>query len=148
MSVGDKVRMRWFIQADLRACVDIDALAYDDFWGEPEFTAHLRKRNGIAYIAESDEEIRGYICYESMEDHFRIVRLAVHPDDRRQGYGRYLLSRLERKFTARKCHADAVLNERNVGGLAFMRACGYRALQVLRGEFGEDDGYLMRKVMG
>ena len=83
--------------------VDIDALAYDDFWASPNSRLTCGEAVTASRTAESDEEIRGYICYESMEDHFRIVRLVVHPRRSRQGHGRYLLSRLERKVHGSKC---------------------------------------------
>jgi len=148
MAVADNLLIRWMIKDDVGACIDIDALSFDDFWGEPEFLAHSRRKDGISAVAESDGEIWGYICYEFDADHFRIVRLAVHPDDRRKGYGRALIGRVVSKLSKRRPTLLACVDERNAGGIAFLSACGLLATGVVKRQFGDSDGYLFQKVAG
>jgi ribosomal-protein-alanine N-acetyltransferase len=122
-----RLHTRWLIRVDLP---------------EETFLYVLRTRNCIGMVAERGDKVLGYMVYELHTSSLRLLTLAVHPMYRRQGVGRHLLATLTAKLSSHWRRAlVADVSERNLRAQRFLAACGLRATKVLRGHFGDWDGY-------
>lgn len=101
-----------------------------------------------SWVAEVDEQVVGFVMCRVRPSHggparrFELKHLVVASAWRRRG----IASRLLRRFDDRLRPGDrvrAVVPESNLTAQLFLRAAGFRALRVLRGRFGDEDGYLL-----
>lgn len=72
-----------------------------------------------------------------------LLDIGVAPAWRRQGIGRALLKGLEEMLRRPGDCIRVTVPETNLPAQLLLRDAGYRALSVLRGYFGTEDGYLM-----
>jgi ribosomal protein S18 acetylase RimI-like enzyme len=127
------LRRAWRI--DRSAVLDLDRLAFDDFWQlEPEglvdalhATPAVRFRIGdgstrtpVAYAITGRAGRRGYL-----------QRVAVHPDARRHGWGQTLVYDALRWLRHHDANRALVNTQwANEGALALYESCGFRRLPV------------------
>lgn len=122
--------IRWMIRRDMDDCVYIDSKAFDETWDEDEFQRVLRNRDIIGVVAESRNEIDGYMIYRLKQQTLEIIRMAVQLDERRLGVGSMLLERLIDKLeTQRRRFIEVDVPERCVGAQLFFSANGFTAWQ-------------------
>jgi ribosomal protein S18 acetylase RimI-like enzyme len=76
-----------------------------------------------------------------------IGQLIVHPDHRRRRVGSQLLEELQLRLqTLGPVRLLAVAADTQLDYHLFLRAHGFRAIEVHRGLFGEADGYLFERA--
>lgn len=129
--------IRWMVRRDMPEVLDIERLCFGDPWTEEEFVRVLRNRNciGMVFHAESDE-VAGFVIYELFKDRLDILNFAVHPFCQRRGVGAAMLGKLVSKLSpTRHTRLYADVRETNLDALAFFRACGFKAVAILRGRF-------------
>jgi len=139
-----KVHTRWMIRRDFPEVLDFEDRDPHG-WSEALFLATLRQRDTIGLVAEDPRGVVGVVVYTLHKHHLGLLRLAVHPSVRRRRVGAQLVARLVAKLGIHKRqYIDAVVRESDMGALKFFRACGFRAVELWREHFEDDDGYLMR----
>jgi ribosomal protein S18 acetylase RimI-like enzyme len=74
-----------------------------------------------------------------------LLDIGVAPAWHRRGIGRALLKGLEAMLQSPGDCIRATVPETNLPVQLLLRDAGYRALSVLRGYFGKEDGYLMER---
>ena len=118
--------------ADMREMV---AMEYDAFqpehWTDREF-AELLSHGGVVQIArrvDAPERIAGYLCASPMRRGWNLRTMSVHPECRRRGVGRELVSRFQRHIL-RGQRLIADVSELNVDAQLFFKAIGFRVRQV------------------
>lgn len=139
--------IRWMIRLDCPQMLAIESLSFDYPWTEDDFCFCLRQRNCIGQVIETGNCINGFMLYELHKSKLHILNLAVHPDVRRQGIGRAMIEKMISKLSShRRSEISVELRESNTAAQLFFRACGFRAVRVIR-EFYPDtgeDAYLMQ----
>ena len=108
----------------------------------PQFQAvrDFTKEKRAGYVATIRRFVVGFIVYDNRgRDTAQILSLAVHKSDRRQGIGGLLLNRIirlpRREIVAR-------IDERNLDAQLFLRAQGFRAVEI---EHGTPEFYLFKR---
>ena len=83
-------RMR---SADLEEVLAIERASFSMPWSRGAFLYEL-EQNRVArcYVVREDGRLIGYICLWEVADEVHVTNVAVHPDLRRRGVGRSLLS--------------------------------------------------------
>jgi ribosomal-protein-alanine N-acetyltransferase len=143
---GIPIRTRWMIRADMPEVQRIEraSFASADAWSEDDFIQCLRQRNQIGMVAldNRNEQVLGYFLYQLHKTRIQIVSLAVMPEVRRRGIASICVGRLVSKLSVnRRTRVVAEVRETNLPAQLFFRACGFKAVQVLRGKMddpGED----------
>lgn len=151
-----KVHIRWAIKCDRPQMLAIENSSYEFPWSEDDFLRRLRQRNCIGMVAETwvegtGDTVVGFVIYELHKSRLHILNLAVHPDYRGLGVGRQIIEKLSKKLTTQR--RDRLLLEvrdSNLGAQLFLRACGFRAVSILRDFYADtddagtgEDAYLM-----
>ena len=82
--------------ADVKAIWAIEKLSFPTPWGRWSFVAELGHRYSHTLVAGPSPpepfQVWGYLVFWVVEDEMHILNLAVHPEHRRRGIGRALLS--------------------------------------------------------
>ncbi|MBN2021793.1 MAG: ribosomal protein S18-alanine N-acetyltransferase [Pirellulales bacterium] len=135
------------IRRDMPEVLDIEAASFEFPWLEEDFIRCLRQRNCIGMVAEQDVGIAGFMVYELSKTRLHVLNFAVAPRLRRQGVGGQMITKLIGKLSSqRRTRIVLEVRETNLAAQLFFRACGFRAISVLR-NFYEDtpeDAYLMQ----
>lgn len=91
----------------------------------------------------SNDRVFGYACWANLDrSRAELLNLVVGPGRRRRGIGRCLFRAVA------GCAADsgrrrllALADERDDDAIGFLSSVGMRAFRVVRGRFGDADGY-------
>lgn len=94
------------------------------------------------YSAQVDWKIIvGYVIFHSFNNSYYLCRIGVHPDFQHQGIGRKILQDLLRRAKQRKRkRLYAFVTESDMQTLYFLKACGWKAIRVVRGGGKDEDG--------
>lgn len=96
------------------------------------FSRQLAWDSDLIMIAEEDGEIVGAIIGTIENNHGCYFRIAIHPDYRRQGIGKALVSAMEQRFQQRKVSRILVAgDEHNQAAMPLYEAMGYGANKIL-----------------
>jgi ribosomal-protein-alanine N-acetyltransferase len=138
-----KVHCRWMIRRDMPEVFDIENGSFKSPWNEEDFLRALRCRATIGCVAEHGETVVAFSIYRLQSKFLEIVNLAVHPKWRHMGIGTTMVNKLKSKLSShRKTRLHIILSETNLDAHLFFKACGFVALEVMRGHFENgDDGY-------
>jgi ribosomal protein S18 acetylase RimI-like enzyme len=138
--------IRWLVPTDLNTLVVIDKSCFGAHaWDAAEFEAFFDKERHAGLVAAPSGKVAGYLLYglDPLCHRGGIVRLAVRPSQQRRGLAtalvRYLLDRMH---LASLFTVLALARDRELPYHLFLAANGFRAVEVRRGLFGADDGYL------
>jgi ribosomal-protein-alanine N-acetyltransferase len=141
-----RVHIRWMIRRDMPEVLAIEHASFEFPWCEEEFLRVLRQRNCIGMVAEIGERIVGFMIYELHRNRIQVLDFATHPEFRRQGIGRQMVSKLAGKLSSqRRTRIALYVRETNLPAQHFFHVVGFRALEVLREHFPDtgEDAYTM-----
>lgn len=140
--------LRWMVRRDIPGVLAIENSRLDHPWCGANVIRALRRRNCIGMVADYDGHIEGFAIYEIHRQRIEIVRLAVHPYARREGLGRSMVEKLARKLDpVRRTRLALNVRETNLPAQFFLRAVGFRAVNVIRGHYRDtgEDAYRMER---
>lgn len=131
--------IRWQIRRDTERILTFGGL-YSE---ADEMLACLRQRNCIGAVAECGDLVVGHMIYFLECNHLRLHTVSVHPEWRRLGVGRKLLAKLVSKIPVpgRRHYIVVDVGEDNLAAHQWLKACGWEAVNVLRGGREERDLY-------
>ena len=136
--------LRWAATPDWDTIVDIDRRCFQDWWDKEKWRQVALMRHTIIYVLEDQGDIRGYVCYEYQDDKIKILNMAVDLEWWGNGYGKFMIDKVKSKLVVGKRETILVtVNERSTGVCCFFRACGFKVSEILRGHFGDNDGYVL-----
>ena len=141
-----RVHIRWMIRRDMPEVLAIEHASFEFPWCEEEFLRVLRQRNCIGMVAECGERIVGFMIYELHRNRIHVLDFATHPEFRRHGVGRQMVTKLVGKLsTQRRNRIVLCVRETNLSAQLFFRVVGFRAMEVIREHFQDtgEDGYGM-----
>ena len=135
-----KVHIRWMIRRDMAEVIRTELDSFEFSWTEEDFLKCLRQRNCIGMVAEYEERVVGFMIYELHKSKLHVMNFAVHPDCRRNGIGRQMVTKLLGKLSShRRTKITLAIRETNLGAQLFFKAVGFRASKVMR-KYYEDSG--------
>jgi [ribosomal protein S18]-alanine N-acetyltransferase len=112
----------------MSAILAIERLSFNaDAYPESLFRLYAADQRTLFLVAETDEQIRGYIIARRDRWGAEIVSLAVHPSSRRRGIGRTLLAAAVSRMRRRKAHSIRLMvHVKNIQAALFYRDLGFR----------------------
>lgn len=133
-----KVHIRWMIRRDELEVLAIENANYNEPWLEEDFLRVLRQRNCIGMVAEDGDKVVGFIIYELHKSRIEIIRMSVDPAYTRLSIGRQMVEKIQAKLSPhRRTNVCMWLSEYETDAHLFLKACGFRAVEVRRGQPSE-----------
>jgi len=140
------LNVRWMIARDLDRVMAIERESFEFPWSRKQLVGCLRQRNVVGKVAEFDDRVVGYMIYELKRGRITVLNLAVDPAERRRGIARRMVGKLAAMLKAGyRNRITLIVRETNLAGQLFFRACGFRAVTVLRRFYDDtpEDAYGM-----
>lgn len=129
-------QIRWLMRSDMYDVLQIEKASSDEPWTDRDFLKCLREQNIIGMVLETEFKLFGFMIYELHKTSLRVVKFAVHENERRNGYGRQMVGRLVDKLQQqRRTEIEIAIPERNLSAQLFFSACGFNAEEILDGEY-------------
>jgi len=130
------MHVRSFQLSDVSPVTELlqNALSEECFENTMEpFSRQLSWDSDLIVVAEEQGEIVGTLIGTIEQNHGCYFRIAVHPDFRRRGIGRSLVTAMENRFQARKVNGIFVaVDEHNAAALPLYEAMGYDENQIFK----------------
>lgn len=125
---------------DANAMFRLETLCFSLPWSIEQCQGALAQKHFVAFGLFEDKEMQAYISFFHCEKEIEIVNLAVHPQNRRQGYGFNILTLLL-QAAAKMGIQRAVLEvrESNKGALALYEKTGFHRTGI-RPRYYPDNG--------
>jgi GNAT superfamily N-acetyltransferase len=137
---GDTPAVRWLRRGDLRRLWAIERACFEKpSLNRAGIDLHLGRRCFRGLGAKVWGRLAGFLLLESWHDCLLLRHVAVQPGFRRQGLGRLLVAEAIRRAGA-GLEALAFVPERALLAQLLLRACGFRAYCVDRGNDPDDNG--------
>lgn len=142
-SLRNDVQIRWMVRRDLPEVMEIEQLSFEFPWTRDELLDALRTRYCIGMVAETKEQVVGFMVYNLLSQNIHVLNLAVHPAFRRRGVGRAMEAKLYTKIAQQKRERMiADVRDCNEIGQQFFYACGWQVWKVLREHYrNNEDAY-------
>jgi [ribosomal protein S18]-alanine N-acetyltransferase len=134
--------LRQMEPSDLPAAMEIDSLCLPRPWSEAVWREELASTFCLYLVLEEGGEIFGQIGVRHILDELHITTLAVHPEHRRRGHARTLLSAALAAFPgAHRVHLE--VRPSNAPARALYEALGFMPTGLRRRYYGDEDALLM-----
>lgn len=168
--------LRRILLRDLPTLVQIEQHPPALRWTLHEMQAVIQSANTAGWVVEVGGRVAGFLIYvaglqpEALEPddfdglrgqahwarknwarqplHFTLLNFAVASEWQRRGLGRALLEKLNFELQQPSDRIQATVPESNLSAQCLLRSAGYKAVRVLRGYYGNEDGYLMERKRG
>jgi ribosomal-protein-alanine N-acetyltransferase len=141
------IHVRWMIRRDMPQVLAIEQSSFEFPWAEEDFFRCLRQRNCIGMVAESGEDLLGFMIYELHRNRLHLLNFAVAEEARRRGVGGQMLDKLINKLSSQRRNRILLeVRETNLAAQLFYRQRGFKAISVLRDFYDDttEDAYLMQ----
>ena len=81
-------------EGDIALLAELEALAFRDAWRTDAIRSHVCSENGITLLClDRDGRTVGYLLDSSLPPEGELYRIAVLPEERKKGIGRFILLR-------------------------------------------------------
>lgn len=143
------IRLRPFVESDLPQVLEIEQASFLLPWNGEFFLTELHHPHGWVWVAEKDGTIVGYLCGWFVADEGEILNIAIHPDYRRRGLGKFLLEEtiaLACERGVRTLHLEVRVS--NAAAIALYTVCDFYQVGIRQRyyENGEDALRMMRDI--
>jgi ribosomal-protein-alanine N-acetyltransferase len=143
-----EIIVRPIIRRDFKEVLTIEAEIFQFPWLAGDFEKVLRGVHCYGAVAEYQDTVVGFVVFELLKHHIRVLNLAVEGWHRRCGVGRMMIEKLVGRLSVLRRRAiTCEIRESNLDAQLFFCAVGFRAVAVLR-DFYEntpEDAYLFTR---
>jgi ribosomal protein S18 acetylase RimI-like enzyme len=167
--------LRWMVHMDLASVIRISQQPAGLQWDHSDFLAALRSINTVGHVAELGRDVVGFMIYQIRRGHegwdpddldiraarftepehqrpralqIDLLNIAVAPELHHQGVGGAMVRRLDQKIQREGGGIRTLVPEGNLAVQLFLRGADFRATEVVRGYFVDEDAYIMEKWSG
>lgn len=139
------------MHSDLDKILEIERVSFPAPWTRTMFVEEMSNRSARLVVFLEEKRIVGYMCFWEVLDEAHLLNIAVHPDRRGQGYGKFMMERLEEiclKDGLKRIILD--VGRRNVRARGLYRACGFQSIGFRKNYYTvvKDDAVVMEKWVG
>lgn len=133
-------------ESDIPNVVEIENISFSTPWSAQSFKKEIYKPYSISRVAIMDSRIVGYICAGRIIDEAHILNLAVHPDCRKMGIGRLLVSTVLEELINTGCrYVYLEVRASNIAAIRLYEGFGFKKIGIRKHYYvmPEEDAYVM-----
>ena len=115
-----------YTKDDLKAIAEIESVSINPPWSYTAICDFTEYDTNKILVAKLDNTVVGYITYSAIIDEVQIANVATHPDFRKQGIGRKMLTALQ--DMAKKENMAVItleVRQSNTPAIMLYEKCGY-----------------------
>ena len=134
-------------QSHLGRILEIETLSFTTPWSAFGFIQEIRNPASRLWAATMNEKLAGFICYWMLDFEVNLLNLAVHPEERGKGVGRFLLNHMVEEASSREVEAVWLeVRASNVGAIRLYGKFGFDKVGVRRKYYDDtqEDAIVMR----
>ena len=136
--------------ADLPEVMEIERLAFESPWSQGLFLRELKlpfARLMVVRAVNGRRALAGYVCWWTVGDEVHIHNLAVHPDQRRSGVGRFMVQHVLDDAIGRSVQSVSLeVRHDNESARQLYRGFGFSDRGVRKHYYGRgEDAIIMTK---
>ena len=136
--------------ADLPEVMEIERLAFESPWSQGLFLRELKlpfAQLMVVRTINGRRALAGYVCWWTVGDEVHIHNLAVHPDQRRGGVGRFMVQHVLNDAGSRSVHSVSLeVRHDNESAVLLYRGFGFSNRGVRKNYYGKgSDAIIMTK---
>ena len=139
------------LQGHLDEVIAIEQVSFSAPWSRDMFLGEMSNRVSRQVVFKSGETLVGYLCFWVVLDEAHLMNIAVHPERRGSGYGKYMIEHLE-AICLREGIRRIILEvgRRNIAGKNLYRKCGFSTIGFRKNYYPTvpDDALVMEKWLG
>jgi ribosomal-protein-alanine N-acetyltransferase len=133
---------------DLDEVISIEKGSFPTPWSRNMFLEEMENRNSRLIVFKRERAIVGYVCFWVVLDEAHLLNVAVHPNKRRQGFGRLIMAKIE-ALCIKEGLKRVILEvaRKNVAARSLYRKCGFHSIGFRKNYYGvtKDDALIMEK---
>lgn len=137
---------------DIENIYEIEKVSFKKPWQKKYFNLLVNKKDIMFVKLIYKRQLIGYfiLLYEN-EQKIKIAHLlniAIHPDFRGKGFGKFLLYAVKKLSLAEKCSIIKLeVRISNKKAINLYKNCGFEISRILSNYYGDEDGLLMEKYL-
>ena len=160
MNTAETITVRQAEPEDKEKVDALDALATATLRKTYRPKETVRRQNGIPHstatrlVAVAENRIIGTVMYRMEDDRVHVFRLGVHPEFRRQGIARVLLTTVEEMAGDIGVRCVSLYAVKETGNVTIFERLGFKVIREEEDQYIESDKYdklidvYMEKVLG
>ena len=135
-----KLIIRDMQKDDLPAIGDIEQISFPAPWLKDSFLSEIYRKEAISKVAVFEGRVIGYLCANYQLHESFILKLAVHPDFRRQGVATILMHEAKRQLKQNGCvFMYLKVRESNLSAKKFYEQFGFKIETVRKKYYDNPD---------
>lgn len=143
-----KTKISHILHSDIEEVLKIDDICFSPAITKAELLEFTDTNNGVCKVLKIDGTIVAFHLYKIQPNSIEMIKLGVHPDHRRQGYGSKLIKEAYRKLSKKRNRLACIISEYSDESILFLKSLGFVATSVDRGVCNDgSDGYCFRLVL-
>ena len=112
----------------LSLCMELDHIAMGGFWTEKQWIQELKGESGLSVGIMNYSNLIAVASGWLVVDELQIMTIGVHPENRKTGLGKFLITDLLGKAkTLGIKSASLEVSDKNPAALALYKSCGFKA---------------------
>jgi ribosomal-protein-alanine N-acetyltransferase len=140
------LRVRAMRPEDRAAILRIESTSFPDAWPAEAFDRFHVQANASCHVVPHGSECLAFFIVVRERGYLHLANLAVAPEVRRRGLGAFCLQAGEKFAWAYALpRVELEVRETTLAAQLLYRRCGYRAVEIRRSYYGDQDGYRMTK---
>ena len=121
------IRLEWMTDAHVAQVAELEKLCFSDPWSENSVASELKNPLSLWLVALDDATVAGYIGSQSVQGEADMMNVAVHPDYRRKGIARQLVTELVAALAKKGVHSLALeVRASNAPAIALYEQLGFQ----------------------
>lgn len=135
---------------DLPAIATLDAACFGNPWSEEVYRQELARTLAELWVLDESGALLGYSCTWVVADEAHLLRIVSHPERRRAGLGRALLSSVLRRSASAGCRSVFLeVAAGNTAAVGLYRSLGFEEVGRRVGYYRHppDDALTMRCLL-
>ena len=120
------IELQVMTDAHVAQVAELEKLCFSDPWSENSVASELKNPLSLWLVALDDATVAGYVGSQSVQGEADMMNVAVHPDYRRKGIARQLVTELVAALAKKSVHSLALeVRASNAPAIALYEQLGF-----------------------